>query len=125
MEVGEGGDEAEGGGYGDGGDGDGGDGDGGVARRAYRKRLYRMFGNAVCPPVVAALAGAVLAAARPGGDATAARGEAAGKRRRGNARDWTRAGLEAAVSLALDSVLEQRREEIVRRLVTSKQMVVL
>ena len=104
---------------------DGGDGDGGVARRAYRKRLYRMFGNAVCPPVVAALAGAVLAAARPGGDATAARGEAAGKRRRGNARDWTRAGLEAAVSLALDSVLEQGREEIVRRLVTSKQMVVL
>jgi DNA (cytosine-5)-methyltransferase 1 len=27
---------------------------------AYRKLYYRMFGNAVCPPIIAALAGAVL-----------------------------------------------------------------
>jgi DNA (cytosine-5)-methyltransferase 1 len=27
---------------------------------AYRKQYYRMFGNAVCPPLIAALAGAVL-----------------------------------------------------------------
>jgi len=29
---------------------------------AYRKELYRMIGNAVCPPLVAALAGRVLVA---------------------------------------------------------------
>ena len=94
--------------------------DDGVRQRAYRKRLYLMFGNAVCPPVIAVLAGAVLAACPE--ESMTANGDAR-KRKRGRT-DWMRAGLEVAVSLALESVLEARREEIVNRLVTSKQIVV-
>ena len=51
------------------GDGDGdGDGDGGappVSAQARARAAYRMIGNAVCPPVIAALAGAVLAHLEP------------------------------------------------------------
>jgi hypothetical protein len=90
-----------------------------VRQRAHRKRLYLMFGNAVCPPVIAALAGAVLAAC--GGDGGPA-ADATRKRKRGW-RDWRRFGLDTAVSLALESVAEERREEIVERLVASKQVV--
>ena len=54
--------------------------------RALRKALYRLLGNAVCPPVIAALAGAVLAHVPPG----ALRGSAVGE---GEERDKTGAGV--------------------------------
>lgn len=56
---------------------------------AYRKVGYRMLGNAVCPPLIAALAGSVLdAAGVPMGIDIMDDG------------DWTRKGRRIAVDLA-------------------------
>ena len=74
-----------------------------VAERSHRKRLYLMFGNAVCPPLIAVLAGAVLA-------------EAMIDKSDGNNINWRSRGLEVAVSLSLESVLESRRGALVQRL---------
>jgi len=53
---------------------------------AYRKQCYRMLGNAVCPPLIAALAGSVL--------------DAAGLKMSRNSITWTQQGLDVAVLLA-------------------------
>ena len=74
-----------------------------VAERSHRKRLYLMFGNTVCPPLIAVLAGAILA-------------EAMIDKSDGNNINWRSRGLEVAVSLSLESVLESRRDAIVQRL---------
>ena len=74
-----------------------------VAERSHRKRLYLMFGNAVCPPLIAVLAGAVLA-------------EAMIDNSDGNSINWRSKGLEVAILLSLESVLESRRGAIVQRL---------
>ena len=74
-----------------------------VAERSHRKRLYLMFGNAVCPPLIAVLAGAVLAEGM------------IDKSDRTNI-NWRSKGLEVAVSLSLESVKESRRGAIVQRL---------
>jgi hypothetical protein len=52
---------------------------------AYRKQFYRMFGNAVCPPMIAALAGAVLDHCKLSGSNL----------------DWTEKGLTVAVALSM------------------------
>ena len=75
-----------------------------IAERSHRKRLYLMFGNAVCPPLIAVLAGAVLAEITESND----------KEKRRN--DWRSKGLEVAVSLSLEAVVETRRENIILRL---------
>lgn len=54
---------------------------------AYRKENYRMFGNAVCPPLMAILAGAVLAACNGDDDSS-------------KKVDWKRRGHDVAVHLA-------------------------
>ena len=74
-----------------------------VAERSHRKRLYLMFGNTVCPPLIAVLAGAILA-------------EAMIDKSDGNNINWRSRGLEVAVSLSLESVLESRRGALVQRL---------
>jgi DNA (cytosine-5)-methyltransferase 1 len=51
---------------------------------AYRKEYYRMVGNAVCPPLIAALAGAVLAHCELGIDV-----------------DFVQHGLDTAITLAM------------------------
>lgn len=76
-----------------------------VAERSHRKRLYLMFGNAVCPPVIAVLAGAVLAEIMDGND------------NRRSCIDWRSKGLEVAVSLSLEAIIETQRETIIQRLV--------
>lgn len=56
---------------------------------AYRKQCYRMLGNAVCPPLITALAGSVL--------------DAAGLKISGGSlqtNDWTEQGREVAIMLA-------------------------
>jgi site-specific DNA-cytosine methylase len=61
-------------------------------RMAYTKELYRMFGNAVCPPVVAAIAGAVL-----GRCPNVCKEHA----------DWVEFGRSVAVQLAYDATLSK------------------
>jgi len=75
-----------------------------VAERSHRKRLYLMFGNAVCPPLIAVLAGAVLGEIMTDNDV-------------GGNVNWKIKGLEVAVSLSLEAVLESRRGSITQRLV--------
>ena len=53
---------------------------------AYRKDNYRKLGNAVCPPLIAALAGAVLAHCQLDSDKHI---------------DWTKKGRDTAVAIAL------------------------
>ena len=59
---------------------------------AYRKQFYRMFGNAVCPPIIAALAGAVLDHCHLSSDGSKA-----------DVIDWTEKGLEVAIALSMAS----------------------
>ena len=91
-----------------------------VAERSFRKRLYLMFGNAVCPPLIAALAGAVLAECKDIAikDATVISHNNCHKRKQREV-DWKKIGLELSISLALESVIKERQEAIVRRLVES------
>ena len=60
---------------------------------AFMKAQYRMFGNAVCPPVVAAIAGAVIGRCRPEHENT-----------------WVERGRTVAVRLAIDATMPNRRE---------------
>ena len=60
---------------------------------AYRKLHYRMLGNAVCPPLVAVLAGAVLNQL----DVPSASQDENNDR---NSLDWTEWGLVIGISLA-------------------------
>ena len=106
--------------------------DDGVGERSHRKRLYLMFGNAVCPPVIAALAGAVLAEAGvgrapPSGGTEASLSGSKRGREEGaeNEREpefggcWRRAGLEVGIALSIESVREDRRTVVKKRLVAS------
>mmetsp|Transcript_153662 Transcript_153662/g.492569 ORF Transcript_153662/g.492569 Transcript_153662/m.492569 type:complete len:432 (+) Transcript_153662:82-1377(+) len=61
---------------------------------------YGMFGNAVCPPMIAAVAGAVLAHCPS----------------MSSDRDWVAAGRSAAIQLALRALPPQHREKILGRL---------
>ena len=83
-----------------------------IAERSHRKRLYLMFGNAVCPPVIAVLAGAVLAEIIITGDDDER-----------TCIDWRAKGLEAAISLSLEAILECRREAILQRLLETNNVV--
>ena len=66
---------------------------------AFIKAQYRMFGNAVCPPLVAAIAGAVVGHCRP------------------SYRDeWIEHGRAVALELAVSAVLPERRNLIWMRL---------
>jgi len=59
----------------------------GQGEMAYRKQCYRMLGNAVCPPLIAALAGSAL--------------DAAGvKMDRDSIISWTQQGLDVAIMLS-------------------------
>jgi DNA (cytosine-5)-methyltransferase 1 len=60
---------------------------------AFLKEQYRMFGNAVCPPIVAAIAGAVIGKCRPDYENT-----------------WVVRGRTVAIRLALDALLPSRRD---------------
>ena len=53
---------------------------------AYRKEHYRMFGNAVCPPLIAVLAGAVLARILPSAEDPD--------------KDWVKSGSTTSIALA-------------------------
>ena len=64
-----------------------------------------MFGNAVCPPVMTALDGAALSEIMVDDDNKKTR------------IDWRGKGLEAAMPLSLEAVLECRRKAILHRLV--------
>ena len=91
-----------------------------------------MFGNAVCPPVIAALAGAVLAEAGvgrappSGGTGASLSGSKRGREEGAeNEREpefggcWRRAGLEVGIALSIESVREDRRTVVKKRLVAS------
>lgn len=88
------------------GDNDCGTDDDGVAERSHRKRLYLMFGNAVCPPLIAALAGAVLAECKKGEVGMESKDAKDATRKEV---DWRSKGLELAIALSLESVLEEQR----------------
>ena len=60
---------------------------------AFVKEQYRMFGNAVCPPIVAAIAGSVIGRCRPE-----------------NHEAWVAWGRTVAIQLAVDALLPSRRE---------------
>ena len=64
------------------------------------RRLYKMFGNSVCPPLVAALAGAMLDHAAWGGKGKA----------------WSELGRSAALGLALGSLAPGPRQELQKAL---------
>jgi DNA (cytosine-5)-methyltransferase 1 len=67
---------------------------------AYRKQFYRMFGNAVCPPIIAALAGAVLDhCALP--SPAAEDGSGGGGGGKIGDQQWTEKGLDVAIALSL------------------------
>ena len=65
--------------------------------KAHVKKQYLMFGNAVCPPLVAVLAGAVL-------------GQSPDFVQN---KDWILWGLEVGVQLAIESVLPSRRDAVI------------
>ena len=71
--------------------------------RAHLKKQYLMFGNAVCPPLIAVLAGAVLARC------SALEG-------RGPYKDWGVWGLLVGLNLSLDSLIVSRQEAVQSRL---------
>mmetsp|Transcript_24636 Transcript_24636/g.31525 ORF Transcript_24636/g.31525 Transcript_24636/m.31525 type:complete len:94 (+) Transcript_24636:2-283(+) len=58
----------------------------GQGEMAYRKQCYRMLGNAVCPPLIAALAGSAL--------------DAAGVKMDRDSISWTQQGLDVAIMLS-------------------------
>ena len=62
---------------------------------AYRKQFYRMFGNAVCPPIIAALAGAVL------DHCHLSSGSSSSSQTDVMMMDWTEKGLEVAIALSM------------------------
>ncbi|KNC75036.1 hypothetical protein SARC_12431 [Sphaeroforma arctica JP610] len=72
-------------------------------REAYLKEQYRMLGNAVCPPVITALAGSVLA-------------RCTGTLGHRNRDDWASTGVEVAVALSLGAVSPNRLESLLQRL---------
>ena len=60
---------------------------------AFVKEQYRMFGNAVCPPLIAAIAGAIIGHSSP------------------EHRDaWVVHGRTVAIQLAVDAVLPSRQD---------------
>ena len=65
------------------------------------RRLYKMFGNSVCPPLVATLASAMLDHASWGKE---------------GATRWSQLGRSAALNLALSSVAPGPRQEIQKAL---------
>jgi DNA (cytosine-5)-methyltransferase 1 len=66
---------------------------------AYLKKQYHMFGNAVCPPLIAAIAGAVIGSCRP------------------ELRDaWVVHGRNVAMQLAVSAVLPSRQDPTWTRL---------
>ena len=65
-----------------------------------------MFGNAVCPPLIAVLSGAVLEQCQPH------------RRHASNHEDWGLRGLDVGIQLALESILPARRDAVLRRLQT-------
>jgi len=67
----------------------------GQGEMAYRKENYRMIGNAVCPPLIAALAGSVL--------------DAAGIMRPGMS-SWTEEGRRVAIDLSRASLRSRRAD---------------
>lgn len=73
---------------------------------AWFKSRYRMLGNAVCPPVVAALGGAVLGMC-PGIAGFYA------------CPDWRDAGCTAAIRLAIEALPRVRRSQLLSRLHSS------
>lgn len=70
---------------------------------AYIKEQYRMFGNAVCPPVIAALAGAVLARCE-------------NIQGYSNHDDWVEFGRMTGCRLAFDSISPRQRATVRDRL---------
>jgi DNA-cytosine methyltransferase len=75
---------------------------------AYIKERYRMFGNAVCPPLVAALAGAVLHVVKGGRCGTGGKHD---KDKDAMDLDWVEWGRQTAIRLALAATIpkESRR----------------
>ena len=70
---------------------------------AWFKSCYRMLGNAICPPVVAAIGGAVMAQLQLKSTAEPLHG------------CWNSAGRAAALGLALQAVTPERRPELLDR----------
>jgi len=74
---------------------------------------YRMLGNAVCPPVICALGGAVL---EHMGTPTRVGGSAQRDSTLSSRLAWGEAGLVHAVRLALDAIAPRRRVAVAQRL---------
>ena len=91
------------------------DDDDSVAERAHRKRLYLMFGNAVCVPLIVVLAGAVL-----DGCKEVSLGKEAADNTKDKEVNWRMKGLELAISLSLESILDRRRNDVEDRLVKAE-----
>ena len=71
----------------------------GQGHMAFLKEQYRMLGNAVCPPLVAIISGAILGRCRPG-----------------DFHAWVFFGRHVALSIAVDALLPSRREMTNQRL---------
>jgi hypothetical protein len=78
--------------------------------RAHLKKQYLMFGNAVCPPVIAVLAGSVLAHCQETSTTTGTTTTTT------SPEQWQIHGLQVALELSLDSLLPTRREVAYKRL---------
>jgi DNA (cytosine-5)-methyltransferase 1 len=87
------------------------------------RKLYHMLGNAVCPPVVAAVAGAILdhiQRAPPQKNSRVPKATTAGRicgsdTNGNNGGDWASYGRIVAVELALDAVHPDRRDSVSAR----------
>lgn len=75
-------------------------------KRAFIKERYKMFGNAVCPPVVAAISGSILACIKT----------------LNQERDWRVFGIEVAISLALDAILKDKRDLVWNNFLKREQL---
>ena len=95
---------------------------------AWFKARYRMLGNAICPPVVAAIGGAVMAqitdlkgAQQQGSPMASARPASDSRGHRHVAAellvpvDWEATGRAAALKLALDAVVPHRRPALLEK----------
>jgi len=77
----------------------------------YIKEQYHMLGNAVCPPVIAALAGAILNRCHLS--------NIPADQKENTTEDWVAKGLSCAIQLALEAIPTGRREQLETELLST------
>ena len=77
--------------------------DGIISSMNYKKKLYHMLGNAVCPPVIAAISGCILACCPD-------------ILRCEEMNDWESWGMNTAISLSLSCIKPEKRDSLIERI---------